>query len=143
VIFTCAVRPQSRRPADNRSVMVRLLVRALAGCALAFPLLVAAAPASTFAVGPACGEHLYTNPQGLQVNVLFAKNGAVQRYVIVTSHDNTEAVNDMLKDLEKTFGPEGVNAPPLHITSFKPGGSGGMMVPDKAVDSCGRTQSFQ
>ena len=122
--------------------MVRLFVRALAGCALALPLLTAL-PASAFATGPACGEHLYTNPQGLQVNVLFAKNGAVQRYVVVTSHDNTEAVNDMLKDLERTFGPEGVNAPPLHIISFKPGASGGMMVPDKAVDSCGRTQSFQ
>jgi hypothetical protein len=123
--------------------MVRLLVRALTWCALALPVFSALPASAASATGPACGEHLYTNPQGLQVNVLFAKNGAVQRYVIVKSQDNTEAINDMLKDLERTYGPEGVNAPPLRITSFKPGGSGGMMVPDKAVDSCGRTQSFQ
>jgi hypothetical protein len=143
VIFTCAARRPTKRPADNRSVRVRPRVCALAACALALQLLSAAPASAAFATGPPCGEHLYTNPQGLQVNVLFANNGSVQRYVIVTSHDNTEAINDMLKDLEKVYGREGINAPPLHIVSFKPGSNGGMMVPDKAVDSCGRTQLFQ
>jgi len=143
VIFTCAVRRRSSQPADNGSVRSRPSIRAAACCALALLLLTGAPASAAYATGPSCGDHLYTNPEGLQVNVLFAKNGAVQRYLIVNSHDNTEAINDMLKDLEHTFGPEGINAPPLHITSFKPGSSGGMMVPDKAVDSCGRVQSFQ
>ena len=121
---------------------VRPFVRGLALCALLVPWPALALPAKTYDLGPPCGEHLYTNPQGLQINVLFAKNGSVQRYVIVTSHDNIEEVNDMRKDLENDYGPEAVNAPPLHIISFKPGPNG-MMIPDKAVDSCGRTQSFQ
>jgi hypothetical protein len=93
--------------------------------------------------GPSCGERMFTNPDGYQIRVLWAKNGAVQRYEIVTSKGgNTEGVNDMQVDLERQFGPEAVNAPPLRIISFKPG-SGGMMIPDKAIDSCGRTLSFQ
>ena len=94
-------------------------------------------------VGPSCGQRLVTNDKGVQIRILFAKNGMVQRYVVVKSLNNMEAVNGMRLDLEKHFGPEGVNAPPLQIVSFKPGKSGGMMIPDKAVDSCGRTQSFQ
>jgi hypothetical protein len=124
-------------------VKVRPFVRALALCAVFAPWPVAAFSAAPPDKGPPCGEHLYTNPQGIQINVLFANNGSVQRYVVVTSHQNTEAVNDMMKDLERDYGPEGVNAPPLHIISFKPGSDGGMMIPDKAVDSCGRTQLFQ
>lgn len=143
MIFTCAVRRRSSQPADNGSVRSRPSVRAVAGSALVFLLATATPASAAHATGPSCGDHLYTNPEGIQIKVLFARNGAVQRYVVVTSHDNTEAVNDMLLDLEKTFGPEGVDAPPLHITSFKPGSNGGMMVPDKAVDSCGRVQSFQ
>lgn len=95
------------------------------------------------ATGPSCGEKLFTNPQGLQIRVLWAKNGAIQHFDIVDSKDNPEELNDMEKDLERSYGPEGTNAPPLRIVSFKPGGSGGMMVPDKAIDSCGRTLSFQ
>lgn len=93
-------------------------------------------------MGPSCGEKLFTNPDGLQIRVLWAKNGAVQQYVIVDDHENPENANDMKLDLEKAYGPEGVDAPPLRIVSFKPGGSGGMMIPDKAIDSCGRTLSF-
>jgi hypothetical protein len=92
---------------------------------------------------PSCGEKVFTNPVGVQIRILWAKNGAVQRYQVVDSKENPEQVNNMVKDLESTYGPEGVNAPPLRIVSFKPGGSGGMMIPDKAIDSCGRTLSFQ
>jgi len=99
-------------------------------------------PAGATAMGPSCGEKLFTNPDGLQIRVLWAKNGAVQQYVIVDDHENPENANDMKLDLEKAYGPEGVDAPPLRIVSFKPGGSGGMMIPDKAIDSCGRTLSF-
>ncbi len=100
-------------------------------------------PARAATTGPSCGDHLYTNDKGIQIRVLWAKNGAVQKFEIVDSKENPEDVNDMEKDLERTYGPEGTNAPPLRIVSFKQGGSGGMMVPDKAVDSCGRTISFQ
>ncbi len=75
------------------------------------------------------------------MRILFAKNGAVQRYEVVNSNENEEAVNDFRIDLEREYGPAGINAPPLHIVSFKPG-SGGMMMPDKAIDSCGRKLSF-
>lgn len=102
-----------------------------------------APPARAGTAGPSCGEHLYTNDQGIQIRILWAKNGAVQRFEIVDAKENPEEVNDMEKDLEKVYGPEGSNAPPLRIVSFKPGTNGGMMVPDKAVDSCGRTLSFQ
>lgn len=82
------------------------------------------------------------NDQGVTIKILFAKNGAVQQFVVVDARENTEAVHDMELVLEKAWGPAGADAPPLHIVSFKQGG-GGMMVPDKAVDSCGRTLSFQ
>jgi hypothetical protein len=129
--------------ANNPSVNLRLVTSvATAGALLAlFGLL--ALPARAVTAGPSCGEHLYTNDQGIQIRVLWAKNGAVQKFEIVESKENPEEVNNMEKDLESTYGPEGSNAPPLKIVSFKPGGSGGMMIPDKAVDSCGRTLSFQ
>ncbi len=92
--------------------------------------------------GPSCGEQTVKSDSGVQVNILFAKNGAVQRYLVINSQENMESVNDLIKKLEMHFGPAGINAPPLHIVSFKPGG-GGMQIPDKAVDSCGRTLSFQ
>ena len=102
-----------------------------------------ALPARAATTGPSCGDHLFTNDLGIQIRVLWAKNGAIQKFEIVDSKENPEEVNDMEKDLERTYGPEGTDAPPLRIVSFKPGGSGGMMIPDKAVDSCGRTLSFQ
>ena len=82
------------------------------------------------------------NEKGIQIKVLFAKNGAVQRYAVIDNQENMEDVNDLIKSLEDHFGPPAVNAPPLRIVSFKPG-SGGMQIPDKAIDSCGRTLSFQ
>jgi len=92
--------------------------------------------------GPSCGEQTVKNEKGIEIKVLFAKNGAVQRYFVVNNQENTEDTNDLVKSLEDHFGPEAVNAPPLRIISFKPG-SGGMSIPDKAIDSCGRTLSFQ
>ena len=82
------------------------------------------------------------NEKGLEIKILFAKNGSVQRYQMVETQENVEAANDFRLQLESKYGPAGVNAPPLRIVSFK-AGSGGMQVPDKAVDSCGRTLSFQ
>lgn len=123
---------------------VRLVTRAAAAGALVALFGLLALPTRAVTLGPSCGEQLFTNPDGYQIRVLWAKNGAVQRYEVVSSKGgNIEGVNDMRLDLERQLGPEGINAPPLRIISFKPSGSGGMMVPDKAVDSCGRTLSFQ
>lgn len=78
---------------------------------------------------------------GVVYRVLFAKNGAVQQYLLAQSSSNTEKDHDVLKAAVAQYGPEAVNAPPLQIVSFKPG-SNGMMVPDKAIDSCGRVTHF-
>jgi hypothetical protein len=92
---------------------------------------------------PPCGQKVLTGPDGVVVRVLFAKNSSVQSYVIVAGQNNTEAVHDFLVVAEQHYGPQGVNAPPLQIVSFKAHkGGGGFQVPDKAVDSCGRTLSF-
>ena len=107
-------------------------------CALAFTM----TPSTADTAGPSCGEQLVKNEKGIQIKILFAKNGAVQRYVIVESQENVEDANGLELELEKHWGPPAVNAPPMHIVSFKPG-SGGMSIPDKAIDSCGRTLSFQ
>ncbi|HTX56803.1 MAG TPA: hypothetical protein VMD47_06835 [Candidatus Acidoferrales bacterium] len=121
---------------------LRLVVAfAAAGAFIALAGL-AGLPALAVARGPSCGEKLFTNELGIQIRVLWAKNGAVQRFEVVDSKENPEETNDMKVDLERVYGDEGAGAPPLQIVSFKPGGSGGMMVPDKAVDSCGRTISF-
>ena len=87
-----------------------------------------------------CGIATYSSA-GVVYRILFAKNGAVQQYLLAASSHNTEKDHDVLKALEAKYGPEAVNAPPLQITSFKPG-TGAMMVPDKAVDSCGRVTPF-
>jgi hypothetical protein len=87
-----------------------------------------------------CGATTYENG-GVIYRVLFAKNGAVQQYILVQSAHNVEQDHDALKTLESKYGPAGLNAPPLKILSFRPG-SGGMMIPEKAVDSCGRVSSF-
>lgn len=102
-----------------------------------------ALPARAVTMGPSCGEKLFTNDLGLSIRILWAKNGSVQRFVVVDAKENPEELNNMEEDLERVYGKEGVNAPPLRIVSFKSNGNGGMMVPDKAVDSCGRTLSFQ
>jgi|SRR5579884_393161 len=88
----------------------------------------------------ACGATTYSNA-GVIYRVLFAKNGAVQQYILVQSAHNVEEDHDALKTLEAKYGPAGLNAPPLTILSFRPG-SGGMMIPEKVVDSCGRVSYF-
>ncbi len=99
-------------------------------------------PSLAVTPGPSCGQQLVRNDKGIAIKILFAKNGTVQRYLTVDSQENIEEANDLRTSLEQRYGPAGVNAPPMHIVSFKPGSSG-MMIPDKAVDSCGRTLSFQ
>jgi hypothetical protein len=105
-------------------------------------ILGAATPAPAYGTGPACGEKRIVSPAGVGFLILFANNGTVQRYEVVALADNTELVNDARIALENTYGPAAVNAPPLKIVSFKPGPAPGMMVPNKAIDSCGRTLSF-
>lgn len=81
----------------------------------------------------------------VEIKILFAKNGAVQRYLVASGAEgDMEGVNDLRITLQKEYGPADIDAPPLRIVSFKPSpGGGGMSVPDKAIDSCGRTLSFQ
>lgn len=123
--------------ADNRSVGV---CARFATLAVAFALS-CAATASAYSPGPSCGEKAFTSPTGVGFRILFANNGAVQQYVVTAKADNPEAVNDARLSLENTYGPAAINAPPLKVISFRPG-ENGMMVPDRAVDSCGRTLSF-
>ena len=118
-----------------------MFARALTSAAAAGALALPALPAAAVTPGPSCGEQIAKADSGAAIRILFAKNGAVQRYEVVSSQQNTEAENDLRLQLERAYGPAGVNAPPLKIVSFKPS-SGGMMMPDKAVDSCGRTSSF-
>ena len=73
--------------------------------------------------------------------IFFANNGAVQMYSLVRSSHNQEADHAALLHLQKLYGLEFVNAPPLRITSYKKK-SGDLSVPDRAVDSCGRVTYF-
>jgi len=111
-----------------------------AGSALVAALL-CARPATAFSPGPACGEKTILSPTGVGFRILFANNGTVQQYLVTAKSEDPEAVNDARLALESTYGPAGVNAPPLKIISFRNTG-GGMQVPDKAIDSCGRTLDF-
>lgn len=106
--------------------------------AAAFFAVLAAAQA---AGAPSCGVQT-VNSRGALFHVYFARNGAVQRYQMTRSTNNPENDHDALDALIKRFGAEGVNAPPVRITQFRDNGSG-MMVPVKAVDSCGRVISMQ
>ena len=90
---------------------------------------------------PACGE-LTASHNGTVYKVLFAKNGAVQRYQLVHGTENTENDHDVLLSLQAKYGPEEVNAPPVQIVSYRDAG-GGMRIPLKAVDSCGRVTEFK
>jgi len=102
-----------------------------------------ALPAPATTPGPSCGEKTLTSPTGVGFHILFANNGSVQQYIVIAKADNPEAVNDARMSLEQTYGPAGVNAPALKIISYKPSeNGGGMMIPDKAIDSCGRTLDF-
>lgn len=87
-----------------------------------------------------CGIETFSQ-DGVVYRVIFAKNGAVQQYLLAQGSGQTEKDHDVLKAAMQSYGPEAVNAPPLRIVSFK-SGTGGMMVPDKAVDSCGRVTHF-
>jgi hypothetical protein len=134
--------------ADKASVGVRqafLRASVAAGIALGAAMWCAPVPAGagSYTTGPACGEKIVDAPTGVKFRILFANNGSVQRYEVTALADNPEAVNDARLALEGTYGPAAVNAPALKIISFKPNdGGSGMMVPDKAIDSCGRTLSF-
>lgn len=88
-----------------------------------------------------CGTATYAS-RGVVYRILFAKNGAVQQYLLARSSHNTELDHDVLRAAENTYGPEAVDAPPLRISGFRPA-SGGMMVPDRATDSCGRVTHFK
>ncbi len=113
---------------------------ALAACvAISKPAKVVAANG-----GPSCGEKI-VRQRDVAIKILFAKNGAVQRYLVLTGADvDMEGVNDLRLALQKQYGPADIDAPPLKIISFKPApGGSGMSIPDKAIDSCGRTLSFQ
>ena len=116
--------------------MILAAVAALTAGALVFAL----AHGPSAAAQGSCGELSY-NSMGVSYRVLFAKNGSVQQYLLAKSSHNTEKDHDVLKDLQARYGPEAVNAPPVQITSFRPGPSG-MMIPDKAVDSCGRVVHY-
>jgi len=106
-------------------------------------LLLSTPPVQAITPGPACGQKDISSPSGVGFRILFANNGAVQQYIVTAKADDPEAVNDARISVENTYGPAGVNAPALKVISFKPSeGGGGMMVPDKAIDSCGRTLSF-
>ena len=101
----------------------------------------AVAPAPAYDSGPSCGVQDAHGDGGIVIRVLFAKNGAVQRYQVIAGRGDIEGIHDALNALQARFGPEGENAPPLNIVSFKKSKSG-LQMPDKAVDSCGRTLSF-
>ena len=89
------------------------------------------------ALSDACKDVDYRDAGGVEYRILFAKNGTVQQYLLVTSSHNTELDHDVRTKLEHQYGEEAVDAPPLRIISFRKG-DGDMMVPDKAIDSCGR-----
>ncbi len=93
--------------------------------------------------GPPCGQQVIHGDRGVNVTVQFAKNGAVQRYVFDQRHMNPLDADAVRLALEKRYGPEGANAPPLQITSFRKVPGSNLQVPDKGVDSCGRVVSFQ
>jgi hypothetical protein len=89
----------------------------------------------------ACKDQVINNGT-VTVTILFAKNSAVQRYIFDAARGTYEDQHSALLVLEKQYGPAQVNAPPLNVVSFRKGTSGGLMIPDKAIDSCGRTLSF-
>lgn len=121
-----------------RLALVRLALGAVTTALLA---LCVSGPAPAFDSGPSCAIQDARGDGGVVIRVFFAKNGAVQRYQVVGGWGNIEGVHDALNELQSRFGPEGENAPPVNIVSFKRT-SNGLQIPDKAVDSCGRTISF-
>ena len=73
--------------------------------------------------------------------IFFASNGAVQMYSLLASSHNQEVDHSALLQLQKKYGLEMVNAPPLHITKYRKK-SAELSVPYAAQDSCGRTTYF-
>lgn len=108
--------------------------------AAAMLLTLAVGQSQSAASGPSCGETTFAS-NGVVLKVVFAKNGAVQQYLLAVSSHNQEHDHDALLAAQEKYGPEAINAPPVRVISFKPG-DGGMMIPDKAVDSCGRVTHF-
>ena len=125
------------------TIVRNLLIGAalLAAAALFRPALLRPAEAAS---GPSCGQRVVHLPGGVIFRILFARNGSVQQYELLSSAVNPELVNDRKRFIEHQFGPEAIDAPPLKIISYRsaPGG-GALLIPDKAVDSCGRTLTFQ
>lgn len=126
--------------ADNANVRLRLWLWLVVAALCLSATGNASATVATAALGPLCGQKDVTAPNGVAFRILFANNGSVQRYEVTAKADDTEAVNDARLSLEQTYGPAGINAPPLRIIAFKPSpAGGGLMIPDRAIDSCGRT----
>jgi hypothetical protein len=117
--------------------MIRISMASL--CALT-AMLVLTLSHSQASTAQSCGETSFL-ADGVTYRVLFAKNGAVQQYLLADTSPNQERDHDALLAAQQKYGPEAINAPPVRIVSFKPG-PGGMMVPDKAMDSCGRLTHF-
>jgi len=132
---------EDRYPKEMKLVRTALLAASAAAAVSLGAVVFSHAPAHAAQAGGPCKEIVETS-KGVSYKVLFANNGAVQQYVLVTSSNRVEQDHDVLSQLVQRYGPEGVNAPSLRITGFRQG-SGGMMVPDKAVDSCGRTVAFK
>jgi hypothetical protein len=88
-------------PTDNPNVGSGhpLLRRSVAACAAFFAMAsIATIPVSAAgSLGPACGEKTIGSPTGVSVRVLFANNGWVQRYLVISGSDNPENANDTLK----------------------------------------------
>lgn len=128
---------------DTKNMMVRRVALPAAAALFAAALGVFVAPHHARASSPANGcRELLQTLDGVSYKILFANNGKVQQYVLVTSSHRTETDHDVRTVLEQRFGQEGVDTPPLHIASFRKG-EAGMMIPDKATDSCGRTVDFK
>jgi hypothetical protein len=119
--------------------MIRIFMAAVFALSAALLLFALNHPKAAVA-SPSCGVTSFTS-NGVTFKVLFAKNGAVQQYLLAQSSQNQERNHAALLAAEDKYGPEAVDAPPVQVISFKPG-AGGMMIPDKAMDSCGRITHF-
>ena len=126
--------------------MYRYRLLAAAACVLAAALIFFALERPRVVVaadraGAPCSQRTVRSAEGVVYEILFAKNGAVQRYVLTHSSHNMERDNNVKSKLEAEYGPEGIDAPPIRIVGFHPGANG-MSIPDRAIDSCGRTVAF-
>ena len=110
-------------------------IRARVVAAIGVAILLGAAPHSN-----AC-KAIVVRDRGIEYRVLFARNGAVQRYVLAGDPRNTELDRDVRLQLQRRYGPEAIGAPPLRIVGFRRGRNG-LMIADKAIDSCGRSVPF-